>query len=123
MSATIYECLITGEELSRRLNVSLATVERWVSQRFIPSYAFGKRCVRFDASEVRTALRKFERPALRRLPRGNYRAKARPPITRHEAEQLEFKFVPEDPAQLVMDLATAPAAKPASVPFGQNEIC
>jgi hypothetical protein len=96
----VYENLIAGDELARRLGVSLKTVERWSGQRIIPSYRFTTRCVRFDPGEVRAALRKFEKPALRRLPRGNYRSKPRAPVARYEAQQTELRFVPDDPSQL-----------------------
>ena len=110
MSSNVYENLISGEVLSRRLGVSLKTVERWSRARVIPSYRFGERCVRYDPSEVRHALRKFEHPALRRLPRGIYQPKRRPPKGRFEAQQMELPFKAEDPGQLQLGLTLDPAA-------------
>jgi excisionase family DNA binding protein len=98
-----YENLVSGDEMARRLGVSLKTIERWVGERIIPNYRLGRRCVRFDVALVREALRKFERPALRRLPaRGVYRLKPRAPVARYEAEQTELRFTPEDPLQLAL---------------------
>ena len=85
---------------------SVKTVERWSRQRIIPSYTFGARCIRYDAAEVRQALRKFEKPALRRLPRGNYKPRPRAPETRYEAQQLELRVAPEDPSQLALSFLT-----------------
>jgi len=99
------------------LGVSRKTVERWTYQRIIPSYSFSPRCLRFDPSEVRQALRKFERPALRRLPRGNYRPKPRAPTARYEAQQMEMRFAPEDPSQLILSLFLPP---PAALPDTGN---
>ncbi len=100
MAATVYENLVSGDVLAIRLGVSAKTVERWTHARIIPCFRFGERCVRYDTSEVRHALRKFEHPALRRLPRGNYQPKRRPPKGRFEAQQLELPFKAEDPGQL-----------------------
>lgn len=96
------EILIDGDELARRLGVSRPTVDRWVSKRIIPAYRFGNRCTRFDGNEVRAALKKFERPAFRRLARGMYKPKASK-LIRFEAEQLEFLFFQDDPAQLLLE--------------------
>ena len=111
MSDNVYENLVSGDELARRLGVSRKSVERWTYQRIIPSYAFGPRCLRFDPGEVRQALRKFERPALRRLPRGNYRPKPRAPAARYEAHQMELRLAPEDPTQLALPLIMPGSAK------------
>jgi excisionase family DNA binding protein len=96
-----FETLISGDEVCRRLGVSQATVDRWVSGRIIPCYKFGARCVRFDYQEVREALSKFGNPARRRLPRGTYRPKRK---SRFHAEQLSLPFWSEDPAQLLLGL-------------------
>jgi Helix-turn-helix domain len=105
----MYENLIPGDELARRLGVSKKTVERWTYRRIIPSYNFSPRCLRFDPGEVRQALRKFERPALRRLSRGTYRPKPRAPVARYEAQQMEMRFAPEDSSQLILPLALTPS--------------
>jgi len=100
----IHEILVDRVELARRLGVSRATVERWSRARYIPSYTFGHRCVRYDIQEVKSALLKFQRPALRRLPRGNYQPRRKPTTTRFEAQQMELRFAPEDPSQLMLPL-------------------
>jgi excisionase family DNA binding protein len=107
---TVYENLVSGDLLALRLGVSAKTVERWTRARVIPCYRFGKRCVRYDSSEVRHALRKFEQPALRRLPRGNYQSRRRPPKVRFEAQQLELPFQAEDQDQLQLGLTLFPVA-------------
>jgi excisionase family DNA binding protein len=93
----LYEPLITKEELARRMSVSISCVDRWIRARRIPLYELGARCVRFDYSEVRAALAKFERAALRRFPRDTYKPRRRLKVYR--AEQLALPFGPEDPAQ------------------------
>ena len=114
MPATVYENLVSGDVLALRFGVSAKTVERWTGARVIPCYRFGERCIRYDSSEVRHALRKFEHSALRRLPRGNYQLRRRPPKVRFEAKQIELPFVTEDPDQLQLglNLATVVPARP-----------
>jgi excisionase family DNA binding protein len=108
MPPRVFENLVSGPELALRLGVSLKTIERWVRQRIVPNYRLGRRCVRFDTAEVREALAKFQRPALRRLPtRGIYRPKPRVLTSRHEAQQLDLRFT-EDPCQLGLPLAIVP---------------
>jgi excisionase family DNA binding protein len=52
-----------ASSVSRRLGVSEASVMRLARQRIIPSVRLGYRLVRFDLSEVETALMKLRRPA------------------------------------------------------------
>ncbi len=101
---TSYEVLIPIEEMARRLGVSVATVERWTARRIIPCYRLGQRCLRFDYGEVRAALAKFGRPALRRLERGTYKPRRKQPRARFEAVQIELCFKRDDPAQILLPL-------------------
>jgi excisionase family DNA binding protein len=105
MPNEIYETLLDGNTLAGRLSVSRATIDRWVSRRIIPCYAMGNRCIRFDFQEVRQALTKFGRPALRRLPRGNY-CRRRRIRSRFEAVQMELTLC-DNPDQLLLSIAVA----------------
>lgn len=51
--------LIKKDELATALSVSPRTVEGWVKAKRVPVYKLGRRCVRFNLTEVITALKKF----------------------------------------------------------------
>jgi predicted DNA-binding transcriptional regulator AlpA len=96
-SMPLYEPLISKPELARRLDISISCIDRWIKARRIPVYNLGDKCIRFDFVEVRTALAKFERPALRRFARSTYRPRRR---FRHQRlQQLMLPIQPDDPAQ------------------------
>ncbi len=104
MAESGYNPLIDGNELKGLLGVSQATIERWVSARIIPSFRFGRKCVRFDYLAVRNALAKFEKPAYRRLPRGPYSVRREKSKPTEDPIQLELLLRSDDPAQLLLPM-------------------
>jgi excisionase family DNA binding protein len=108
-----YEVLIPIEETARRLGVSVATLERWTARRIVPCYRLGQRCLRFDYGEVRAALTKFGRPALRRLERGPYKPRRNSTRTKFYAVQTELCFQRDDPAQILLPLDAPGSEIPA----------
>lgn len=97
----IFEPLIDKEELARRLSVSLSCIDQWLRTKRIPCYCFGRHCVRFDYSQVRLSLAKFEKPALLRFPRQVYRPRKKKLIG--ELEQLPLPLTSLDPDQFCFD--------------------
>ncbi|MCW5554864.1 MAG: hypothetical protein KIS67_22215 [Verrucomicrobiae bacterium] len=55
--AQVNEDVLTKEQLARRMNVSLRTVENWMEQRLVP-YVKPTRTVRFIWHDVEQALRR-----------------------------------------------------------------
>ena len=54
------DCLLTKDELAKRLNLTRRGVEGLVAQRKIPVIRISHRCVRFDWQKVSAAIEKFE---------------------------------------------------------------
>jgi hypothetical protein len=115
MSLGTLDPLIDSEELRFRLSVSQATIERWTASKIIPSYKFGSRCVRYDYTEVRSALSKFEIPAYRRLPRGPFAHRRKPSREVVRWVQAEFALTWEDPSQLLLPLQGSDDAPPQAL--------
>jgi hypothetical protein len=59
--------LIQRAELARLLGVTISCVQKWQRMRRIPSYRFGRRCVRYDFPEVLAVLGKYKTPAFQRF--------------------------------------------------------
>lgn len=55
--AEINDYILTKEQLAKRLNVSLRTVENWMCQKLVP-YVKPTRTVRFIWADVEQALRR-----------------------------------------------------------------
>jgi len=49
---------VPASVIAEEWGVTRAAVLNWAKQGLIPSMRLGKRCIRFDADEVREALRK-----------------------------------------------------------------
>jgi excisionase family DNA binding protein len=105
MAEPTYNPLLDGTDLAARLGVSQSTIERWVAARIIPVYRFGYKCLRFDYSAVREALAKFETPAYRRLPRGPFAHRRKPPSKVPKWVQPELPLGWDHPAQLHLFLS------------------
>jgi Helix-turn-helix domain len=104
----ILEPLIERNELARRLGVSPSCIRKWQRLRRIPSYKFGRRCVRYDHREVVATLEKFKAPAFQRFKRQRPRVPFQEPA---RTVQAEFSF--RDPRQLdlaLQDCANLPPA-------------
>jgi len=63
----VIEALVPREEVARRLGVTVSCIQKWQRMRRIPSYRFGRRCVRFDFQEVVAILAKYKTPAFQRF--------------------------------------------------------
>lgn len=105
MAAETLQPLINSEELRSKLGVSQATIERWTAAKIIPCYKFGSRCVRYDYTEVRRSLSKFEIPAYRRLPRGPFAHRRQPNSRAVSWFQSELALSWDHPAQLLLPLS------------------
>jgi excisionase family DNA binding protein len=101
LKALLEQPLLARDELAIRLGVSVDTIAEWTCKKRIPSFRFGRRCVRYSYPAVLTALSKFHRPPQdqwsRQLPKRR-RSLASPPMSYQtelimEGDQLLFPFV------------------------------
>jgi predicted site-specific integrase-resolvase len=56
--------LLTKRDIAQLCQVSIRTIDTWITERKIPVIHLSKRCVRFREDAVVAALQKFERRAV-----------------------------------------------------------